>query len=161
MSQRVTGRFHPPGQAELAVDGGQVPLDGGRAEVQLRGDLLVAHPRGQQPQHFSLAGSQPARQRARGGPGALRQRRAHLGQPLGVAQLAGQGFGGAQVAGSLVGPAEPAAGAAEPGQRLDRVVTVAGLLISRDRRSVVPGRRSPLPRRVATLPRLHWTVPIS
>ena len=144
VSQRVTGRFHPAGQAELAVDGGQVPLDGGRAEVQLRGDLLVAHPGGQQPQHLGLPGGQPARQRARRVPPvsasaartsasrwALPTRRPGLRRP--------------QVPGGLVGPAEPVAGAAEAGQRLHRVVTVAGLLISGDRRRVVPGRLSPLP----------------
>jgi hypothetical protein len=122
-----------------------VPFHGRRAQVQLSGDLLVAHPRGEQPQHLGLAGGQPAGQRPGDRCARLCQHRADLGQPLRVAKLRGQRLGRPQVPGGLVGPAELVAGPAQPGHRLHRVVAVADFQVGGHRRAVVRGRVGPAP----------------
>ncbi len=42
--------------AELAVDGREVGVDGARAEEEASGDVGVGQPLGDQPQHLRLAG---------------------------------------------------------------------------------------------------------
>src|SRR3954451_22762895 len=56
--------------AELAVDVGDVRLDGARAEEEPRGDGGVAQPRGEQPQHLRLARREAGGARRGGGRGA-------------------------------------------------------------------------------------------
>jgi drug/metabolite transporter (DMT)-like permease len=52
------GQLVPVGQLGLAQDAGDMRLDGLDRDEQLRGDLLVGVPAGQQPQHVALAGGE-------------------------------------------------------------------------------------------------------
>ena len=79
MFHGVAGGVDPAAESELAVDGGQVPLHGPRAQVKPRGDLLVAQAVGEEPQHFGLAGGQVTRERVGRATRGLRERRRHLG----------------------------------------------------------------------------------
>src|SRR4051794_38350991 len=53
------------GDAELAVDGAQVRLDGVDADEEARADLLIGQPLGEQPEHLRLAGREAKRRGGR------------------------------------------------------------------------------------------------
>jgi hypothetical protein len=55
LAQSVGGCLCPPVRPDFRVDVRHVALDGGNAQEQLRGDLLVRPALGQQPEHFRLA----------------------------------------------------------------------------------------------------------
>ena len=54
MLDGVAGRRGSRGDPELAVDRGQVPVDGARTDDQLFGDLGVGEPLGDETQHFDF-----------------------------------------------------------------------------------------------------------
>jgi len=62
---RIAGGGTARGDAELAVDGGQVEVDGARADDELLSHLGVGEPLGHEPKHFDLTGGQVGRIRGR------------------------------------------------------------------------------------------------
>ena len=84
MLHREQGRRGPAGHADLGVDVLHVVLGRPPGDHQALGDLGVAAPVRDQPQHLHLAGAQPRRQRPAGDHGAVARRGQHGADGVGV-----------------------------------------------------------------------------
>ena len=58
MLNGIASRGGSRGDAELAVDRGQVPVDSARTDDEVFGDLGVGETLGHETEHFDLAGGQ-------------------------------------------------------------------------------------------------------